>query len=271
MKFSKTAYEILARLICDEDRKYLYRTRNELERLFYGNCNDLYNIPNDLNRKDYTVYCLMNIIDIEKIFTEITDYRIFKENGKETAKNLVAEINDVLMIENYQLKPQNNGLYKLEQANKHSIVKSELHKDITVLSSEYISEHLTKMEKKIKDKDFSGAITNSKSLIEQIIRDLCNKLEVEFIDNDLGKAFKNIQIKMNLNPKNYELDGFKKILNGLVNIVTGIAEIRNKASDSHSTIYEPLEHHAVLCVNASITFSNFIFSSYIYQKEKRIL
>ena len=35
MKFSKTAYEILARLICDEDRKYLYRTRNELERLFY--------------------------------------------------------------------------------------------------------------------------------------------------------------------------------------------------------------------------------------------
>ena len=127
------------------------------------------------------------------------------------------------------------------------------------------------MEKKIKDKDFSGAITNSKSLIEQIIRDLCNKLEVEFIDNDLGKAFKNIQIKMNLNPKNYELDGFKKILNGLVNIVTGIAEIRNKASDSHSRIYEPLEHHAVLCVNASITFSNFIFSSYIYQKEKRIL
>ena len=126
--------------------------------------------------------------------------------------------------------------------------------------------HLLKTENKLKDKDFSGAITNAKSLVEQVIRDLSTKLETDFIDNDLGKSFKNVQTKMNMNPKDYEHNGFRQILTGLIGIVSGIAEVRNKTSDSHSRIYNPSEHHAILVVNSARTICSFLVDSYKYQK-----
>lgn len=271
MKLSRIACGILAGLICDDKSKYLYRTGKDLEKLFYGTGIDFNNISGNHSRKEFTIYCLENTDNIEKILSEITDYRIFTNKSKETAKSLVEEINDVLKVENHILVLGNNGLYKFQAINQHKIVKSELKKEVDILSIEYIEEHLIKMENKLKEKDYSGAVTNSKSLIEQIIRDLCKKLEVDFIDNDLGKAFKNIQSKMNMNPENYQLEGFKKILSGLINIVNGIAEVRNKTSDSHSRIYDPSEHHAVLCVNAARTFSNFIVASYLYQNKRGVL
>ena len=70
---------------------------------------------------------------------------------------------------------------------------------------------------------------------------------------------------MNLEPKNYEHDGFKKIITGLINIVCGVAEVRNKLSDSHPTLYTPSKHHAILCANSAKTFCDFIVESYLYQ------
>lgn len=271
MKLSRPAITILSDLICDDKSKYLYRTQNDLEKLFYENtCINFDTIPAP-NRKGFTFYCLENCNNIEKILREITDYRIFSENKKATAKQLVAEINDVLRVENYKLELDNLGLYKLSNLDNKIIVATELHKEANILSSSYIEEHLLKTENKLKDKDFSGAITNAKSLVEQVIRDLSNKLEVDFIDNDLGRSFKNVQSKMNMNPKDYEHNGFKQILTGLISIVSGIAEVRNKTSDSHSRIYNPSEHHAILVVNSARTICSFLVDSYKYQKSMNYL
>ncbi len=154
------------------------------------------------------------------------------------------------------LKELNGNLVEFEINEKHEI-----------LSKEYIEEYLVKMEKRIKDQDFSGVITNSKTLLEHIIRDLCKELEIEFNEKNIKKSFQDIQKKINLDPKEYTHDGFKKIITGLINIIDGMAEVRNKTSDSHSRVYNPSEHHAVLCVNASRTFASFIINSYLYQKE----
>ena len=271
MKLSRPALKILSELICDDNKKFLYRTKNDIEKLFYGNIDiNIEDIPTS-SRRDFTIHCLQNCNNIEKILREITDYRIFPKNKNETAKLLVAEINDVLRVENCQLELDNLGLYKFSYLDNKKIVATELYKEANILSSSYIEEHLLKTENKLKDKDFSGAITNAKSLVEQVIRDLSKKLEADFIDNDLGKSFKNVQSKMNMNPKDYEHNGFRQILTGLISIVSGIAEVRNKTSDSHSRIYNPSEHHAVLVVNSARTICSFLVDSYKYQKSMNYL
>jgi len=271
MKLSRPAITILSDLICDDKSKYLYRTQKDIEKLFYGNTSINFDSIPATNRKGFTFYCLENCTDIEKILREITDYRIFSKNQKEIAKQLVTEINDVLRVEKYKLELGNSGLYKLSNLDNKKIVTTDLHREAEILSSSYIEEHLLKTENKLKDKDFSGAITNAKSLVEQVIRDLSKKLETDFVDNDLGKSFKNVQTKMNMNPKDYEHNGFKQILTGLISIVSGIAEVRNKTSDSHSRIYNPSEHHAILVVNSARTICSFLVDSYKYQKSMKIL
>lgn len=72
---------------------------------------------------------------------------------------------------------------------------------------------------------------------------------------------------MNLEPKKYDIDSFKKIINGLASSLDGVNEIRNKCSDGHSRKYNPEKHHAKLCANASLTISEFLVESYLYQKK----
>jgi len=270
LKLSEIAYNILAEIICDDEKKYKYRTKDEINSLFYGKIKNVDEIELSLSRRKLTVQYLKNCRDINLIFKEITDFRNF-EKRHITATEISSAINNVLRVENMELVKEDNNLYKLVSINKNELVKDRTISKNEILSVEYIEEHLKKMEEKILKKDYSGAITNSRSLVEHIIRDLANKLETEYLDNNLKKSFANIQEKLNMNPKDYSYDGFKKIIQGLVNIVDGIYEIRNKVSDSHSRVYEATEHHAVLCVNSARTFSNFIVESYLYQKQKGIL
>ena len=265
MKLSKTGNSVLAALICDDNRLYKYRTYSELQTLFYGNYEGE---CLEGNRRSYCEFALNNIKDLEVLLKEISDYRNFEKNSEIIQNEYIKKLNQILEGDNLKIEKKSKSnliLIKINEA-KNNIIKSEL-KSKNILTLSYIEEQIEKIQKKIRSEDYSGAITNSKTLLEQVVRDLSTILKIEYLDNNFKKSFDNLRNKMNLEPKNYEIDSFKKIINGLASSLDGVNEIRNKCSDGHSRKYNPEKHHAKLCANASLTISEFLVESYLYQKK----
>jgi len=139
---------------------------------------------------------------------------------------------------------------------------------------EFISEQIEKCRNKIKNQDFDGAITNARSLLEAILVEIEKKLvkEPPKYDGHLNRLFNRVRELLNLDPSREDLSqNLKKILSGLINIVSGLAPIRNKMSDSHARELKPSKHHAVLVVNAVKTVSNFLFDTFEYQIEREFI
>lgn len=268
MKIASIGVEKIAELICDDKRKYLYRSLNDLENLFYGNTlnTEIFKENSNLSRKKICIKALNNIKDMEKLLKDISDIRNFKDES--TQIDFINELNSILSVD--ELKVIKHGK-KIKVDNKspkqNTVIHSELFKQ-NILSTEYVNEQIKKAKEKIINEDYSGAITNARTLLEQIIRDLCVETGIKFQEDNLKKNFDELRKKMHLNPQNYEEDGFKKIISGLINSVDGIFEVRNKCSDSHSRKYNPNKHHAKLCINGVLTISEFLVESYLYQKKE---
>ncbi len=60
--------------------------------------------------------------------------------------------------------------------------------------------------------------------------------------------------------------GLGQMLGGINSIVNGIANLRNKASDSHYNSYKPDARIAQLAVNASLTICHFMIKTYKNKK-----
>lgn len=138
------------------------------------------------------------------------------------------------------------------------------------LSYKHILEDVKKCEKRIESEDYSGAITSAKSLVEGVCKEIILIIEGEEVTGspNFVKLFNRVRLHLNLNPGNEELDSsLKQVLNGLINIVQGLNEARNKSGDSHARKINPNLHHAVLVVNSAKTAVNFLFHTYEYQKK----
>ena len=138
------------------------------------------------------------------------------------------------------------------------------------LSELLIEEQIQKCKAKIEAEDYSGAITNARSLIEAV----CVKIEAELDpnakgnDGDLVKIFNRVRKLLNLDPSRQDIsDSLKQVLSGLSNIINGLATMRNKMSDAHGVTYKPSRHHAKLAVNSAKTLADFLFDTMSYQIE----
>ena len=76
--------------------------------------------------------------------------------------------------------------------------------------------------------------------------------------------------RQNLSPENPKIsNSLKQTLTGFISIIGGLSGLSNKMGDRHVREYKPAAHHAVLIVNAAMTFSNFIFDTYAYQRAQQ--
>ena len=133
-----------------------------------------------------------------------------------------------------------------------------------------INEHNEKCFNKIKTGDYSGAITNSRSLLEQILREI----QIEFlISSGLRKKGYNGQIDRLLNDvlnslnikdglQEQVLEGYSSLEEGFKALVHGVSIIRHGMSDAHNISREPTEKDAILIVNTAKTVANFIVKHY---------
>ena len=89
---------------------------------------------------------------------------------------------------------------------------------------------------------------------------------------DLPKQFKAVAKQLRIDDERTDLDdNFKQVARGLVQVVNGLAPIRNKMSDGHARERKPEAHHARVIVNAAKTVATFLVESYLAQRERRLL
>lgn len=137
---------------------------------------------------------------------------------------------------------------------------------------DYIREQIEKCEAKIVNKDFDGAITNARTLVESVCLFIVEETGKPYKhDGNLIKLYKEVRGIMRMNPEQYEEDSLKQILSGIISLINGLSSIRNTMSDSHgkpkSKIYKPSYRHAILAVNAAKVVSEFLFTSWKEQKQ----
>ncbi len=166
----------------------------------------------------------------------------------------------------------------LAEANTDKIIKLaqkleiltetiEIGDAIEKLSNDFIIQQINKCNIKINEEDFDGAITNARSLVEEILLSIEEKIKGERQDYD-GKIeglYKRVRKLINMDPNKDTNNSINEILNGFISIIAGMSSISNKMGDRHAITYKPDKRHALLIVNASMTISKFLIESYDYQ------
>ena len=151
-------------------------------------------------------------------------------------------------------------LDELEFAEK-SVLQDEVVFDI-----KYIQERWEKaLERKKNDPE--GAITLSRTLLEDLFKYMLTKQGIEYNNKNVNMhdLYKKVAKILNFSPEQYQEDVLKQILGGMSGIVTGLSELRNKLGDAHgraSKNMKPLERHSELAVNLAGTMAMFIFRTY---------
>jgi hypothetical protein len=179
-------------------------------------------------------------------------------------------LNEFLDYDGYEIVPHGRAYDVVDKTRGQIIVDVKL--EPSHLSHAFIMEQIEKCRTKTSQGDYDGAITNARSLVEAVLA----AIEKEFdtsppdYDGDLGKLYKRVQKHLNLSPENPKIsNSLKQTLTGFTSIICGLSGLSNKMGDRHVREYKPAAHHAVLVVNAAMTFSNFIFDTYAYQQAQK--
>ena len=143
-------------------------------------------------------------------------------------------------------------------------------------SSEYMSRQIELMVS-MQLTNPTNAIGLSKELIESCCKTILDELNIEWGKNDDVPQLANKTLNaLNLLPVNVQetdqgAEAIRAVLGNLRAITTKLAEIRNPFGSGHgkSASFQGLEtRHAKLAVGSSITFVDFIWSTYENQKKK---
>ncbi len=133
-----------------------------------------------------------------------------------------------------------------------------------------INEHNEKCFNKIKSGDYSGAITNSRSLLEQLLCEIraerlrAQSRRVSGYNGDIGQLVEETfpLISFQLGQVGGAQRAYEKLENGFKDLISGLAILRIGMSDAHSITYVPTQKDAILAVNTVKTLSNFIVKHY---------
>ena len=139
------------------------------------------------------------------------------------------------------------------------------------LSSEFALQQIAKCKQKMNASDYDGAITNARTLIEEILLSIEERLEGtrRAYDRNLTALYKRVSKQINLYPDDSKTDNsFNEILRGFISIINGFAGISNNIADRHATAKHPRRHHAKLAVNSAMIIADFLLDSLEYQQNK---
>jgi hypothetical protein len=135
-----------------------------------------------------------------------------------------------------------------------------------VLTLQYVHQLAQKADHRLESGDLEGAITLSRTLLEAVLSELELRLTGTsgVHGGDLLRQYKMAVKNLRINDQDDQVDdGFKQLARGLVQIVGGLATIRNRASDGHARTVAPREHHARVAVNSAKTVVSFLVEAYL--------
>lgn len=135
---------------------------------------------------------------------------------------------------------------------------------VKLIDRPYIVDISERAMKDVSDGNFDSAITKSRTLLEEVFCYVVEQGGKAPSDNgDIGKLYNQVKELYNMH-QNKELDKrINGLLSGLEKILSAIAEMRNKGSDSHGVGAKRIniaDHHARLFVNSAMTMADFILA-----------
>lgn len=179
---------------------------------------------------------------------------------REIISIIVQEINKSLLFKGYSLTYWNNVFY-VQRTNDDEITEMP---NIEANDEKYIKFLIERAKKDIENKNYDSAITKSRTIVEESLCFMIQKKNPNYLNNgEIGKLLKQFLSLYKCRVDGNTDDSFKKIISGLTSAVHGIAEIRNKMSDSHGVGLKRVEltrDYAQFALNASVSISEFILS-----------
>lgn len=283
MKISERSIKRLGEIITGDKALSPYRSGSKLVEFFndFGT-NHRYGqgFPSRWSFAETCIRQFNNTPTLKKIILSTLDPRDFmgatvydletRERKPANLQDALKYLNEFLAYDGYEIVPHGNSYDVVDRTRGEILVDVKL--EPSHLSHTFIVEQIEKCRMKTSQGDYDGAITNARSLVEAVLA----AMEKEFdsnapdYDGDLSRLYKRVQKHLNLSPENPKIgNSLKQTLSGFVSIIGGLSGLSNKMGDRHPREYKPAAHHAVLIVNAAMTFSNFIFDTYAYQRTQK--
>jgi len=203
---------------------------------------------------------------VEQIFNNISFFQ--ESTNIESSYNIeenIFALNSVIKNDNYEIFRYKTK-YRVYGLNDSLVDYQCLFCKNKLGAYTVIKDQIEKCYAKVISGDYSGAITNARTLLEQILREIecsLNPDAVEY-DGNLPKLYRRVTNLLNfedgLSEKMKTI--YQQILGGLSSSINGFAGLRNTMSDAHPIERIPSENDAILAINESKTLTNFIVRHY---------
>lgn len=135
---------------------------------------------------------------------------------------------------------------------------------VKTINRSYITDLSDRAMKDVMDGNYDSAITKSRTLLEEVFCYVIEKKGNEPSESgDIGKLYNQVKQLYNMHQSKDIDKRINGLLSGLEKILSAIAEMRNKGSDSHGVGAKRIniaDHHARLFVNSAMTMADFILA-----------
>lgn len=135
---------------------------------------------------------------------------------------------------------------------------------LKIIDRDYIIKLSERAMQDVADGNYDSAITKSRTLLEEVFCYVIEKKGETPVENgDIGKLYNQVKELYHMHQDKDIDKRINGLLSGLEKILSTIAEMRNKGSDSHglgSKRVTIAEHHARLFVNSAMTMADFVLA-----------
>ncbi len=176
-------------------------------------------------------------------------------------KTIIKKINEILYFDDCELIALNKKQYIIKELSSN--IDIDIPK-IKIIGREYIKSISARAINEIEQKNYDSAITKARTILEEVFCYVIEKKNEKPSDKgNINLLLKQVKELYNMHTDEKTDSRIKGLLSGLGNIVSSIAEMRNKNSDAHGVGASRIridEHHARLFVNSAIMMADFILS-----------
>ena len=182
-------------------------------------------------------------------------------------QKVLEQINSILYFGGHELRV----IGKVYQVCNVGEVVAVAAPAVKIIDRAYIKDLAGRANKDIDEGNFDSAITKARTILEETFCYVIEKKgEVPSDSGDIGKLYGQVKTLYNMHADKNLDKRINTLLSGLEKIISAIAEMRNKESDSHGVGSKRIgiaDYHTRLFVNSAIAMAAFILS--VYQNAER--
>lgn len=175
-------------------------------------------------------------------------------------KTIISQINGTLYFDGNELVQ----VGKTFVIRKLGSIVSVTVPSVKTIDRSYIANLSDRAMKDIIDGNYDSALTKSRTLLEEGFCYVIEKKGEEPSESgDIGKLYNQVKQLYNMHQSKDVDKRINGLLSGLEKILSAIAEMRNKGSDSHGVGAKRIniaDHHARLFVNSAMTMADFVLA-----------